>query len=348
MTTGSPYAVAPGRVRKPDGTPLRGLHALTSAAGREHGWRGAGRVRAAASTGSTRRDVDGREPARSGRARSAGPRRHAAARARRGGGAAALARVPRPAAVNGYDDDRDRPDHAGTSRMSPYLKWGCMHPRTLLADLAKHRSAGAAVLPAGAGLAGVLRRPGLPPAAIDLDVGRPGDRPHALGRRAGRPTSGSPPGRPGSTGYPYIDAGMRQLLAEGWMHNRVRMGVASFLIKDLHLPWQRGAAHFLEHLVDGDYASNNHGWQWVAGVRTAGLAVLPGLQPDHPGREVRPRTATTSGGTFPNCAASPARPVHRPWELADDAPAGYPRADRRPRRRAGRDVAALGVSPRDA
>ncbi len=69
----------------------------------------------------------------------------------------------------------------------------------------------------------------------------------------------------GKTGYPYIDAGMRQLLAEGWMHNRVRMGVASFLIKDLHLTWQQGAAHFLEHLVDGDYASNNHGWQWVAG-----------------------------------------------------------------------------------
>ncbi len=69
----------------------------------------------------------------------------------------------------------------------------------------------------------------------------------------------------GRTGFPYIDAGMRQLLAEGWMHNRVRMGVASFLIKDLHLPWQWGARHFLDHLVDGDYASNNHGWQWVAG-----------------------------------------------------------------------------------
>ncbi len=68
--------------------------------------------------------------------------------------------------------------------------------------------------------------------------------------------------RAGRTGYPYIDAGMRQLLAEGWMHNRLRMATASFLIKDLHLPWQRGAEHFLEHLVDGDYASNNHGWQW--------------------------------------------------------------------------------------
>jgi deoxyribodipyrimidine photo-lyase len=61
---------------------------------------------------------------------------------------------------------------------------------------------------------------------------------------------------------------MRQLLGEAWMHNRVRMIVASFLVKDLHLDWRRGARHFLEHLQDGDLASNNHGWQWVAGTGT--------------------------------------------------------------------------------
>jgi deoxyribodipyrimidine photo-lyase len=61
---------------------------------------------------------------------------------------------------------------------------------------------------------------------------------------------------------------MRQLLATGWMHNRVRMIVASFLVKDLHLPWQWGARHFMRHLVDGDLASNNHGWQWAAGCGT--------------------------------------------------------------------------------
>ena len=61
---------------------------------------------------------------------------------------------------------------------------------------------------------------------------------------------------------------MRQLLATGWMHNRVRMIVASFLVKDLHLPWQWGARHFMQHLVDGDLASNNHGWQWAAGTGT--------------------------------------------------------------------------------
>jgi deoxyribodipyrimidine photo-lyase len=70
------------------------------------------------------------------------------------------------------------------------------------------------------------------------------------------------------TGYPIVDAGMRQLDATGWMHNRVRMITASFLVKDLHLPWQWGARHFMDHLVDGDLASNNHGWQWAAGCGT--------------------------------------------------------------------------------
>ncbi len=69
----------------------------------------------------------------------------------------------------------------------------------------------------------------------------------------------------GRTGFPFVDAGMRQLRAEGWMHNRVRMVVASFLVKDLHLPWWRGEREFMRWLVDGDPASNAHGWQWVAG-----------------------------------------------------------------------------------
>ena len=72
----------------------------------------------------------------------------------------------------------------------------------------------------------------------------------------------------GQTGFPLVDAGMRQLVQEGWMHNRLRMITASFLVKDLHLPWQWGARFFMRHLVDGDLASNNHGWQWVAGTGT--------------------------------------------------------------------------------
>ena len=72
----------------------------------------------------------------------------------------------------------------------------------------------------------------------------------------------------GATGYPFVDAGMRQLRAEGWMHNRLRMVVGSFLTKDLHLDWRLGEAHFMEWLVDGDMAANNGGWQWIASVGT--------------------------------------------------------------------------------
>jgi deoxyribodipyrimidine photo-lyase len=74
--------------------------------------------------------------------------------------------------------------------------------------------------------------------------------------------------RRGRTGFPIVDAGMRQLRATGWMHNRVRMVVASFLVKDLHIESQHGARHFMRWLVDGDLASNQHGWQWTAGCGT--------------------------------------------------------------------------------
>lgn len=84
----------------------------------------------------------------------------------------------------------------------------------------------------------------------------------------------------GETGFPIVDAGMRQLRETGFMHNRVRMIVASFLVKDLHLPWQWGAQWFLDQLADGDMASNQHGWQWCAGAaptprRTSGCSTRP-------------------------------------------------------------------------
>jgi deoxyribodipyrimidine photo-lyase len=127
----------------------------------------------------------------------------------------------------------------------------------------------------------------------------------------------------GRTGYPIVDAGMRQLAAEGWMHNRVRMIVASFLVKDLHLDWSRGARHFMALLVDGDLASNHHGWQWVAGTGTDAAPyfrvfnpVTQGERHDPHGDYVRrwvPELRSTAGSR-----------VHRPWTLGDGPPAGYP------------------------
>jgi deoxyribodipyrimidine photo-lyase len=84
----------------------------------------------------------------------------------------------------------------------------------------------------------------------------------------------------GTTGYPLVDAGMRQLLAEGWMHNRVRIVTASFLVKDLHIDWRLGARWFMWHLVDGDLASNQQGWQWVAGAGTDAAPFQRVLNPE--------------------------------------------------------------------
>jgi deoxyribodipyrimidine photo-lyase len=148
--------------------------------------------------------------------------------------------------------------------MSVHLKYGEIHPRTMLADLAGHRGAGAAtyrkelawrefyadVLHARPATAREYLRPELARLAYD----EPGDlfQAWSLGR----------------TGFPIVDAGMRQLRRTGWVHNRVRMIVASFLVKDLHVEWQHGARHFMRWLVDGDLASNQHGWQWTAGSGT--------------------------------------------------------------------------------
>ena len=116
----------------------------------------------------------------------------------------------------------------------------------------------------------------------------------------------------GRTGYPFVDAGMRQLLTEGWMHNRVRMVTASVLVKDLHRPWQRGAWWFMKMLRDGDIASNQHGWQWVAGSGTDASPyfrifnpITQGLRFDPDGDYVRKYV--------PELRALPGKAVHEPW-----------------------------------
>ena len=127
----------------------------------------------------------------------------------------------------------------------------------------------------------------------------------------------------GRTGYPIVDAGMRQLLAEGWMHNRLRMITASFLVKDLHVSWQRGARHFLRHLVDGDLASNNHGWQWVAGTGTDPAPFFRIFNPVTQSRTWDPDGAYIRR-YVPELTGLGARDVHEPWKLPTGPPPGYP------------------------
>jgi deoxyribodipyrimidine photo-lyase len=125
------------------------------------------------------------------------------------------------------------------------------------------------------------------------------------------------------TGYPFVDAGLRQLHATGWMHNRVRMAAASFLVKDLHLPWQWGARHFLDHLVDGDLASNQHGWQWVAGTGTDAAPYFRVFNPVSQGERFD-RDGTYVRRWLPELEGVPDRSLQRPWTSPKGLPLGYP------------------------
>jgi deoxyribodipyrimidine photo-lyase len=121
----------------------------------------------------------------------------------------------------------------------------------------------------------------------------------------------------GRTGYPIVDAAMRQLLNSGWMHNRGRMITASFLTKDLLIDWRRGERHFMQHLVDGDPAANNGGWQWTAGTGTDAAPyyrifnpVLQSQKFDPHGRFIR--------NNLPELVRVPNEYIHEPWKMPLD------------------------------
>ena len=170
-------------------------------------------------------------------------------------------------AAGGYGQARDRPDLPGTSMLSPDLAFGELSPRQVW-RAARYR---AGVAPsASGGVEAFLRQLVWRDFCSSLLYHFP-----AIGDRPFQPNFEHFPWRDdpealvvwqkGQTGYPWIDAGMRQLWETGWMHNRVRMGVASFLTKHLLLPWQAGEAWFWDTLVDADPAQNIANWQWVAG-----------------------------------------------------------------------------------
>ncbi len=142
----------------------------------------------------------------------------------------------------------------------------------------------------------------------------------------------------GRTGYPVIDASMRQLVQLGWMHNRGRMIVASFLVKDLLIDWRWGERFFMQHLVDGDPAANNGGWQWTAGVGTDAAPYFRVFNPVLQGEKFDPE-ATTIRRWVPELTRVPNKTIHAPWTDADRGAAargdghrqGLPRAHRGPR-----------------
>ena len=116
----------------------------------------------------------------------------------------------------------------------------------------------------------------------------------------------------GRTGYPVVDAAMRQLLARGWMHNRSRMIVASFLVKDLLIDWRWGERWFMQHLVDGDPAANNGGWQWTAGVGTDAAPYFRVFNPVLQGKKFDPQGDHVRRW-LPELRNVPDKFIHEPW-----------------------------------
>src|SRR4051794_19357229 len=316
VRTGSPYAVAPGKITKSDGEPYR----VYTPFSREWAKRDKG---APADTDAS--TVDWMDPSESG----GGPR---------------AVRIPDDERVDAelptageraahehweafvdqhladYDEMRDRPHKPATSRMSVYLKYGVIHPRTLLAGIGRTSKGATSYrneLCFRDFYAAVLW---FYPRSARENFDPTFDRmPYDTGPEAEEKFRAWQEGR---TGFPAIDAAMRQLRGEAWMHNRMRMAVASFLVKDLHLPWWWGARHFLQLLVDGDLPSNQHGWQWAAGTGTDAAPYFRVFNPVTQGERFDPQGDYVRRWV-PELAGIEGKKVHQPWTLAEP-PSDYP------------------------
>ena len=220
------------------------------------------------------------------------------------------------AGVYAYAEQRDRLDLDGTSRLSPYLRFGMLSPRRIAhaAQQALDFSpTPAARQGAQTWLNELVWR--------DFYLHILYHFPHVLRRdfRAQPVQWQDDPlalqaWRDGRTGYPAVDASMRQLLATGWMHNRGRMIVASFLAKHLLIHWRWGEQHFMQHLLDGDPASNNGGWQWSAGVGTDAAPYFRIFNPILQSKKFDPHGAFIRRWV-PELAQVSDEYIHEPWTM---------------------------------
>jgi deoxyribodipyrimidine photo-lyase len=220
------------------------------------------------------------------------------------------------AAIDAYPSQRDFPGTAGTSRLSPHLHFGDIGPRQIW-----HAARARAL---ARGIHSTWRD--------SKYLAELGWREFAHHLLYHFPATPQEPLRPryarfpwnrhadllaawqrGATGYPIVDAGMRELWQTGWMHNRVRMIVASFLIKDLLQPWTDGARWFWDTLVDADLASNTLGWQWVAGSGADAAPFFRIFNPLSQGLKFDPNGDYVRR-FVPELGALPAEWLHKPWE----------------------------------
>lgn len=221
--------------------------------------------------------------------------------------------------LDDYAGDRDRPDHDGTSRLSPHLHFGEISPRQIW-HAVRERQRVDQTPDASSSADAYLRELGWREFAYYLLY----HFPHMTSEPLRTPFSKFPwddnrtalrAWQRGQTGYPIVDAGMRELWCTGWMHNRVRMIAASFLVKHLLIDWRHGAAWFWDTLVDADLANNSLGWQWVAGCGADAAPyfrifnpVLQGRKFDLHGHYVRQ--------WIPELAKLSNQHIHAPWEAS--------------------------------
>ena len=304
---GSGYAVAPGRVRKSDGTNYR-VFTPFYRAWLAHGWRSpvASPIDPAFVTPHAfdRQFPQWKPPA--------------GVLIQEAGEKAALKRwnAFKDEGLAEYDQARNIPGVEGTSRLSPHLRWGQIHPRTILAGL-NNTSAHDVFRKEIAWrefYADVLHH--YPHTSRDYYL------PKFATMRYDSPGPLFIAWCEGKTGYPIVDAGMRQLRAEGWMHNRVRMIVASFLVKDLHFEWQHGASYFMQYLIDNDVDTNSHGWQWTAGCGTDASPYYRIFNPIEQGKRF------DDNGDYirkyvPELAHLSGTKIHEPWNSSDGYSHGY-------------------------
>lgn len=244
----------------------------------------------------------------------------------RGGEAAAQRRLSSFLSdrVGRYETDRDRPDIDGTSRLSPYLRFGVISPRVCFAAALEARSENAK-LSSGVDkwldeliwrefynhLAWANPRILEGNARSEYDHMNWNDDPVGFDAWA-----------KGQTGYPIVDAGMRQLRKTGWMHNRVRMIVASFLTKDLLIDWRQGERLFMDLLVDGDPTSNNGGWQWCASTGSDAQPYFRIFNPTSQGMSHDPQGLYVKKWV-PELRDVSTQYIHSPWKRAV-RPVNYP------------------------
>jgi deoxyribodipyrimidine photo-lyase len=226
----------------------------------------------------------------------------------------------RKEALSGYVRGRDRPDTIGTSRLSPHLHFGEITPRQVWEALNDAGGKRTAARNFSAARTKFLAELGWREFAhhVLFHFPRTSDRPlrkefkHFPWRRDSQALK---TWQRGLTGYPIVDAGMRELWTTGWMHNRVRMIVASFLTKDLLISWRDGARWFWDTLVDADLANNTLGWQWTAGCGADAAPFFRVFNPVLQGRKFDPKGAYVRRWV-PELATLPLRFLHEPWKAS--------------------------------